>query len=303
MLDEVKGMSEGSGTDYKTLYAFQLWDEFWWYVRNKKAGLLRPERHHCTIGGAFNQQGLPPLLGTNMDLPGWTDGFGVLLHIRHQDSDLRSYVFTAAGYLGACGLNSRAVGQSGNTVLQLNCRPEGLPCTYIVRSLLEKPDYPSAVRFLHEIRHASGQNYFIGGPDEVASFECSANQVRRYIPYPGANVVYHTNHPLVNDDRGDYAAITGKFPRGKERRPSNSEIRLEAMEKRLKDAPGPITVETLKGALASQDDPANPVCLTSPEKGKGNGQRCLIYEFSEPPVLHIAPGPSCQTKFKDFTFA
>jgi hypothetical protein len=107
----------------------------------------------------------------------------------------------------------------------------------------------------------------------------------------------------VNDDRGDYAAIAGKFPKSKERRPSNSEIRLEAMEKRLKDTPGPITVETLKGALASQDDPANPVCLTSPEKGKGNGQRCLIYEFSEPPVLHFAPGPSCQTKFKDFTFA
>jgi hypothetical protein len=128
LLDEVKGMSEGSGTDYKTLYAFQLWDEFWWYVRNKKAGLLRPEHHHCTIGGAFNQRGLPPLLGTNMDLPGWTDGFGVLLHIRHQAGpDPR---LTRAG---ACGLNSRAVDERQHRP-PAQLPPGRAACTDIVRA-------------------------------------------------------------------------------------------------------------------------------------------------------------------------
>jgi hypothetical protein len=302
LLDEVKGISEASGVTYKTIFAFQLWDEYWWYSRNKAAGFPIPERQHCTIGGVFNQKGLPSILGTNMDLPGWTDGFGVILDIRYPKSSLRSHIFTAAGYLGACGLNNRAVGQSANTVLQLNCHPGGLPCVYIIRGILEKTDFTNAVRFLHEVRHASGQNYFIGGPDEVASFECSANKVSRYIPYPGANVVYHTNHPLVNDDRGDYEAISKKSSNIEERTPSNSEIRLQAMEKRLKNSKGLITVDTFKDALASQDDPANSVCHMKPEKGKGNGQRCLIYEFSEPPVLHFAPGPSCTTKFKIFTF-
>jgi hypothetical protein len=57
-----------------------------------------------------------------------------------------------------------------------------------------------AVRFIHEMQHASGENYTIGGPDRVVAYECSANKVCQFVPYEGATRVFHTNHPLVNND-------------------------------------------------------------------------------------------------------
>jgi len=302
LLEEVKGISEGSGLPFKEVYAFQLWDEEWWYSWYRNSGISIKERRHCTIGGAFDQVGIPPILGANMDLPGWTDGFGVLLRIKHTHSSLESYVFTVAGFLAVCGVNNKAIGLSCNTVLGLNCHSHGLPFVYIARSLLEKTKYTDAVRFLSSINHASGQNYCIGGLQEVSAYECSANKVCRYIPYPGAKVIYHTNHPLINDDQSIYEEIKRRSNASEDKAPGSSEMRLRAMEKRLKNSKIPITVDTFKEALSSRDNPKYPVCYTKPEKGKGNGQRCLIYELSDSPTLHIAPGPPCTTGFKSFRF-
>ena len=63
------------------------------------------------------------MIAQNLDMPGFYDGYQVILHIKHHDSDLESFVYTIAGVIGANGMNSHAIGICCNTLLQLdNCR-------------------------------------------------------------------------------------------------------------------------------------------------------------------------------------
>ena len=84
----------------------------------------------------------------------------------------------------------------------------------------------------------------------------------------------------------------------------DAEIRLMALEKRLKDPVKRITLEVIKEALSSKDDPRNPVCLERRPDGRGSFTAgCVIMELSEKPKLHFAPGPPCATEFQTYTFA
>jgi len=305
ILEEVKGIAEGANIDYTTFYAYQLGDEEWWYGRNRRFGLVTPGAKQCSALGVFGQEGLPTYMGQNMDIPMYTDGHQVILHVKQHDSDVESFIFTFSGYIATTGMNNKAVGVCCNTLLQLNQRTDGLPVAYIVRGILEQKSREDAVKFIHSIKHASGQNYTIGGPHEVAAYECSSHKVSRFIPYAGAQRVYHTNHPLVNDDRGIYNKILETLPpeRRVRRGPSNSEIRLEALEKRLKNPERKITLDIIKETLSSHDDPRNPVCNDRKPGAGGLTAGCPVMELSsELPILHIAPGPPCSTPFTTLRF-
>jgi isopenicillin-N N-acyltransferase-like protein len=304
LMEEVRGISQGSGIDIRTIFAFQLPDEEWWYGRNKKLGISVGAPENCSALGVYNQTDLPPLLAQNLDLPSYFDGFQTLLHIKHQNSSLESHILTTSGFIAACGLNNRSVGICCNTLLQLNQRPDGLPVAFIVRGVLEKTQFDEATKFVQEIKHASGQNYTIGGPEQIGVFECSANKVSRFIPYEGATRVYHTNHPLVNDDQDIFQKILKAVPaKDGPKSPGNSEIRLASLEKRLKDPSQRITVEAIKSILGSHDDPQNPVCRHKPEDGSGVcTYGCIIMELSASPRMSLSPGPPCSTQFKVYKF-
>jgi len=302
--EEVKGIAEGSGIDEKTMYAYQLADEEWWFAMHKRIGIPPPQADHCSALGVFGQDGLPTYTAQNMDIYSYSDTYEVLLHIKHQNSSLESFVYSEAGLIALCGMSNHSLGICCNTLLQLDHRPDGLPVAHVVRGVLAQEEYADAVQFVKNIKHASGQNYTIGGPKEAAALECSANKVSRFIPYEGARRVYHTNHPLVNDDQNTYRKVIEKLPEDKKpKSPNNSEIRLAALEKRLKDPAKRITVDTIKTTLCSHDDPKNPVCNHIPESGEGGFTfGSLIYELGESPVLHLAPGPPCSTEFKVYKF-
>ena len=303
LLEEVKGISDGSGLDFKTLYAFQLADEEWWYRRNKKLGIVLSENKNCSALGVFGQEGFPPLLAQNMDIPKWTNGFQVLFHIKHQHSNLESFVFSYAGMIALNGLNSKSIGVCVNTLLQLNQRLDGMPVAFIIRGILEQERFNDALRFVNTVKHASGQNYTIGGPEEIIAFECSANKVSRFIPYKSATRVYHTNHPLVNDDQDIYKEVIKKMPPDAVKKSlHNTKTRFESLEKRLKDPSKKITVETIKSTLSSHDDPQNPICYDLRKDRSGFTAGSMIYELSDSPVLHLAPGPPCSTEYKIYRF-
>lgn len=302
--EEVKGIAEGAGIDEKTMYAFQLPDEEWWYSAHKRIGVPLPEAKNCSALGVFGQKELPTFVAQNMDIMTYTDGYEVLFRIKHQDSGLESLVFSFAGIIALCGMNNHSLGICCNTLLQLDHRPDGLPVAFVVRGVLAQKEYDDAVKFVNSAVHASGQNYTIGGPKEAAAFECSAHKVSRFIPYEGAARVYHTNHPLVNDDQEIFRTMMEKLPQDKRPvSPGNSEIRLESLKKRLKDPGRRIDIDAVKDTLSSHDDPKNPVCRHIPEGGGGGFTAgCVIYELGDPPRLHLAPGPPCSTEFKVYEF-
>jgi len=299
LLEEVRGIAEGSGLDYKTIFAFQVAEEEGWYARRREFASPAASERKCSSLAVYGQEGLPSLAGQNQDYT-LKDGNEVLLHIRHKDSSLESYVFTLAGMIAILpGMNSAPLAICANGLPQLAPRPDGLPVAFIARGVLERRSFEDAVKFIHQIKQATGQNYVIGSPEEAGSFECSASKVSRFVPYPGATRIYHTNHALVNDDRDstfDEDRVYGGFLK-------NTEARFRALENRLKDPAKKISTATAKEALSSHDDSQFPVCRHSPKPGGfGFTAGCGIAEFSDPPVFHFAPGPPCSTEFKKYTF-
>lgn len=292
LLEEVRGIADGSGVDFDTIYAFQLVDEMWANGEDIAA-------EHCTSIGVNKRGENPALVAQNMDIPLFYHGYQTLLHVKHS-SGLESFVLTAPGLIATNGLNSSAVAITCNTLTQLRPAREGLPVAFIVRGVLERRSLEEAEQFIRGINHASGQNYIIGGAEKAKSLECSAGKVTEYRPYPGADRTYHTNHPLANDDFN---------PRYVERLNKNNKTllegayycyRFESVEKRLRDRAKVVDVAAIKETLSSRDW----------EEGKGKAPisnsstyACVIMVLSETPTLHIAPGHPHSTAFQTFAFS
>ena len=301
LVEEVKGISEGSGIDYKSVYAFQLPDEEWWFGRERRIELARSQRMNCSCIGVWGQDGYPSLVAQNMDIPQFFDGYQILKRIKYPDSDLESYVFSVAGLIALNGMNNHSVGVCVNAILQLDNRRDGLPVAYVNRGILSQISFEDAVDFVQNINHASGQNYIIGGKSKVRSFECSANKKVEFLPQRDAKRVYHTNHPVVNDDTGIFDELLDKyFPDRKKRTTlTNSEIRQNFLESKLKDESKKVTVDTIKSILGSHEVP---ICFHRREGSFSFTAGCTIMVLSDKPEFVIAPGPGCSTEFEKYEY-
>lgn len=194
LLDEVKGISEGSGVNFNTMFAFQLVDEIWTNAR------LINIPHHCTSVGINNykKDGSSNIIAQNIDITPFYHGFEVLLDIKNSNSDTRKLVTTFAGYLGANGLNKQ-IGITENSLTDLKSSMEGLPVCFISRGVLEKKSFDEAISFIKNVKHASGQNYIIGSNKNIVSLECASDQITEYWPDSSKNYTYHANKPLTNN--------------------------------------------------------------------------------------------------------
>jgi isopenicillin-N N-acyltransferase like protein len=194
LLEEIKGISAGSGVDFNTIFAFQLMDEIWTNAR------LINIPHHCTSVGINNykKDGSQNFVAQNIDLAPFYHGFEILLDIRDKSTDSRKLVTTVAGYIGANGLNKH-IGITENTLSDLKSSLNGLPVCCIARGVLEKTSFEEAVDFIKTIKHASGQNYIVGSNHDIVSLECASDLVAEYWPDSTKDYTFHANRPLTNN--------------------------------------------------------------------------------------------------------
>ncbi|MCP4723706.1 MAG: hypothetical protein GY863_01655, partial [bacterium] len=158
LLAEVRGISDGCSIDFNTMLAFQFVDEIW-----LNGGDIMGE--HCSSLGVGKRGGTPSMIGQNMDIEGFRNGFQTVLHIKYENSGLESFVFTCPGFIATNGMNNRSIAVCVNAVMQLRYSKEGLPVAFVIRGILEQETHEDAVEFLHNVDHASPQNYIIGGPE------------------------------------------------------------------------------------------------------------------------------------------
>ncbi|MFC2166113.1 C45 family autoproteolytic acyltransferase/hydrolase [Acidobacteriota bacterium] len=305
LLEEVQGMANGTGIDFKTMFGFQVFEEERWHSRLKRFGKSQSSSAQCSTLGVIKQKDHPSIMGQNLDFS-FKDGSEVVLHIKHQNSPLEEFAFSFAGFLGTTGMNNVPLGLCANSLLQLNPQTDGLPVSFLIRGVLGQSKYENAVQFIQKIKHATGQNYIIGTVDRIADFECSSNKVSRFIPPKEENRIYHTNHPLINDDLDK-----GLFTKSEvyAQLMVNSRIRLETLKTQLEDKSKEISVDDVKSILSSHDNPRNPICIHQSKKqgefGFGNTHftsGSLVMELSKKPKLHLAPGPPCHTDYEVFQF-
>lgn len=289
LLEEVKGIGEGSKVDFNTIFAYQCMDEIWrWSPDSKKC----PNVEGCSVIGTFRGGHTPTILGQNMDLPSYYQGLETLINLRDEDSSQESFIVTFAGMIGLCGLNNTPLGLCGNTLLDLNGSLDGYPVAFFVRSILEQDSLESAMNFVKTVKHASGQNYSIGNTEGVVSLECSSNKVCEFYPFKGAKITYHTNHPIVNDDL--------RVPPYKQTWSRTTHARFEYLENRLREPFTPIDLETMKLILSSHE---GPICAhQSYQPGSSYTFSSLIHVLSKKPELHLTWGPPCSSTYETLRF-
>ncbi len=291
LLDEIRGIADGSGLDFETAFVFQFMDEQW--VQGPSLA-----REHCSCIGFAARGDDPTQVAQNMDVESFRDGFQVVLHIKYPESTRECFVLSGAGLIGLNGMNSRSVGVCVNTLPLEGCR-DGLPVNCVIRGVLQRGTLDEASDFLRRIKHASGQNYLLGGVDRIDELECSANKVVRY-ESRRRDAVWHTNHPLINDDLSARFRALDEVARAD--RLANSRERFRCLQDRLdREVIGP-RIDLIKSTLSSKDSKEHPVCVSlgageHPNKLGFFSFACTIMELSDRPRLHVAPGPPDSTPF------
>ena len=301
LLEEVKGIAEGAGQDFKNILGLQLIDEEW--IFGLRRGLNKATTK-CTAFAVANQSEGISYAGQNMDIPSWSEGNQVLLrimptvtHSGYKTPEILA--FTIAGNIGLNGLNSSAIGITCNTLAQLKYSTKGLPVSFIVRTILDCKTIDQAERLLKNIKHASGQNYILSSPEKIYCFECCATGVERYASQKHHDGLFHTNHPLMNQDESELSQCIAW-------RRENSEARLASITNRLGNSVNHLKLVDIKAALASHDDSQHPVSRTitpgNIDNAIGYTAGSSIYELTRIPRFHLAAGPPCETKFEPFEF-
>lgn len=283
LLQEVQGIAKGAGVDFTTMLVYQLPDEYW-------ANGSAASGDHCSAIGAATTKDHPSIVAQNADLEGFRDGLQTILHIT-EPTGLEQFVLTAPGLIGFNGINSKGVGVAANTLTELGSSRGGLPVAFVVRGVLETVGFNEARSFLRTIRHASGQNYTLGGDGRVACFESSGSEVVQIDPPKAGSFVYHTNHSVANDYYGSFGIL------------DSSHVRYNALRKRLSTDPGKDIIDIVQETLRSRDSELYPV--SRPHRGNQHvfTYASTIMVLDTKPYLIAAPGPPDQYEYAVFRFA
>jgi len=284
--DEVRGIADGAGVDLTTMYAFQLIDETW--VMADDLGFSK-----CTTIAARKRGDAPAFVAQTLDIPAFYHGFQTVLRIREGPEAPETLVFTIPGVVAANGLNARSIAVCVNAVTQLAYSKNGLPVAFAIRGILRQKTYEDALRFLRNIRPAAPQNYVLGGPKDAASFERSADKMIEFLPFPGAEFTFHTNHPVVNDD------FNPSFADALKKKGMSLETyralcpRFKFLSGAMKDNAIQIDLAFLKRTFADRASRIN----------NANTYGCTIMVLGDRPELHIAPGRPDEEPFQVLNFA
>lgn len=302
LLEELRGIAEGAGTDFRYTFVRALSDEEPWYRRERY--LAAAPGRGCSSLGVDARADQPTLIAQNMDMPPWCDGHQVLLHLIDPDLPVEVFAFTVAGKISLAGMNSAGLGVCCNTLSHLSFAADGLAEDFVVRGFLAQPTLQAGLEFMRAVPHASGQNYTVAAPGSRAiNLEASATRIDEFRPADCGDRVYHTNHPLVNPDREPYRRAATRLDAAQLRRffGGTSHERLPSLQRSFGDPAVQPTIATIKAALSSHD---GPVCRHGEAEGRYDHYTlgCLVMELGASPRLHVASGPPCSTPFQVFAF-
>lgn len=295
LYNEVRGIADGSGQAFNDIFVLNLLDEFWVFIEN-------PENHHCSDVGVPSVNGSPSYVAQNMDIETYTDGYQTLIRLEATGDSPEQLILTHPGLIALNGMNAKGVGVCVNTIMQLNASANGVPVAFMIRKIIDSTQEDDILNFVQQSPHASGQNYIIGIRGAVYDFEASANKVVRFKPDNENGTVYHTNHPIVNDDiKPRHERFAPNQPENRLPLGSNSYVRLSALQKRMNSTPQ-VTDELIKETLRSKDDPNNPVCVNRREGRFGFTFASVIMTLTGKPFLQVTAGPGDESEYKRVDF-
>lgn len=307
LVEMARGIAESANQDFRLVFAWQLLDEMDWYLRRKMQERNPSGDNRCSVIAAAGSQDAPTILAQNADMGKSIDGAGILLHLNNTDTGLQSLTVSLPGLVGIYGMNDRSIGVCLNAMgFMMNKSSSGLGTLFVSQGILEKTSFEEAQQFVHNVPHATGEVYTVGSPRQVASYECSANRVERYLPFDMPGLACHTNHPLVNTDLELTPEMENSLAPAQQQRlqwaKNNTRMRLDSLKTNLEDLASPLTVQKAVQILSAHDDPDNPVCRHLREETEDMTNFCIVMELGAEPAMHVTSGPPCHSDFRAFRF-
>lgn len=297
IFEEVKGIAAGSNQSIDDILAFNLIDEYWGYLdRNKNQNL---EKNKCTAIGVAKYGNAPTIISQNVDIDNYLNGYQVLLHIKEDKNTPEQYIMSAAGFLGFAGMNKK-LSLVINALTDVNSSIQGLPVTFVTREILTKTSANEAIKFMKNIKHATGQNYLIGTKDKVYTFEASANQLIEFNPH-NRKLVYHTNHSLVNEDIKPWRVEIRKAMLNGTRK-TNSVTRLNGVNTLLEKHNHQISEQNIKNLMRSKEDPVFPICVPYKEGGSAFTFSSVVFTIGKKSFAEVTFGEPDKNDYEKHYF-
>jgi len=279
MLEELRGMAEGSGIPVEDLMLLQ--------VRNQ---LLAERDSGCTSFAVAAPAGGRSVVGQNWDNDPALNPYTVVLTRRPAGKPALMNI-TQAGLIAYIGLNSAGIGLCLNT-LPAPSRPLGVPHYFTVRGIFEATSLDDAAQAVRRAERAIPANIMMSTPQGPADLEVTLDGVH-VLRDGGRGMVTHANHC----EHPDLLPINDRFPELIQSRPRKMRI-----EKLLGEADRPMVLENLKNALRDHENYPTSICRHPNDHPTTGHWATTFSALIEPDagLMHVSRGNPCENPYETY---
>lgn len=286
IMDEIKGIAEGSGCDLEEILAVNVRSELLFLLKTKG----EEQRTSCTVLAATPEatSEKKTLLAENWDWYNHTRDQCIILKIK-QPGRPHIIQLVEAGLIAKTGMNSAGIGLCTNAFICDNWRL-GVPFHVILRGVLNAESMAAAVGAVTKPHRASAGNYLIGHTEGmVINIEAAPDDIN--IIYPESGTIVHTNHFLGNNPKIN-DLIPSLWP--------YSITRYARASSLFNAERGRINIETIKSVLRDHFDHPLSICThvdnEPPNESPAQTNASLIFDLYNS-MFHIAKGPPCEHSY------
>jgi isopenicillin-N N-acyltransferase like protein len=185
LLEEIRGVAEGSGNDLAEILAL-----------NSRSEIALSARlvDGCTAFAAFGTAtaGGDVLLCQNWDWRASQREAFVVLLIEREDRPAIT-MLTEAGIIGKIGFNSAGLGACLNAIVTDQVREDGVPLHVVLRRILDSRNLGDAIQAVGAAGIASAANFLIA-QDRGGALDIEAVPSDFDVLLPDRDMICHTNH-------------------------------------------------------------------------------------------------------------
>lgn len=196
LIEELKGVAEGSGMQFEEIVALNIRYELnYAFMSSTFTGTLPEE---CTAFALTPEatKDKHTFVGQNWDYKPQTKNFCIILQI-NQNNKPNIIMHTEAGIIGhKGGFNSEGIGICLNGI---RCERDkfqpGVPVTFKIRSILNSKSLPECLRILMAFEGPNSVNMVIAHREgEAIDVECTPDN--EFFIHPNSGILTHSNHFL-----------------------------------------------------------------------------------------------------------
>jgi len=195
-VDEMRGIAEGAQIDFEAIVLLNARTELLQMAtRRARGGVPDDDPDGCTGVVALPQatSGGRLIHAQNWDWKAECAETTVVLKVRREHGP-DVLMFTEAGALGRCGMNSVGIAITANYLeSERDYRSLGVPLALIRRKVLEQEHLALAMRAVYVTRKSASNNMIVSHAQGVAiDFECAPDESFQVHPRDG--LLVHANH-------------------------------------------------------------------------------------------------------------